>query len=205
MATKKKAASSTATARKPRKKAASKSASKAAPRAAKKSTSKSSSSSSADPKYPDMVVVEREIGGRMLSIETGRMMKLSDGACVARYADTMVLAAVNSNKAPDGIDFFPLTVDYREKTSAAGMIPGGFFKREARPTTKEIRPVGSSIARFGRCSRPASSATCRCCRRSSRRIVRMMATSSPRSLRSPRWRSARSRTNAPLGMLAASA
>ncbi|MCA8949629.1 MAG: polyribonucleotide nucleotidyltransferase, partial [Planctomycetes bacterium] len=85
-----------------------------------------------------MVVVEREIGGRTLRLETGRMAKLSDGACVARYGDTMVLAAVNSSKAPDGIDFFPLTVDYREKTAAAGMIPGGFFKREGRPTTKEI-------------------------------------------------------------------
>ena len=84
------------------------------------------------------VVVEREIGGRTLSLETGRMAKLSDGACVARYGDTMVLAAVNSSKAPDNIDFFPLTVDYREKTSAAGVIPGGFFKREGRPTTKEI-------------------------------------------------------------------
>ena len=84
------------------------------------------------------VVVEREIGGRTLTLETGRMAKLSDGACVARYGDTVVFAAVNSAKAPDGIDFFPLTVDYREKTSAAGVIPGGFFKREGRPTTKEI-------------------------------------------------------------------
>ncbi|MCC7397694.1 MAG: polyribonucleotide nucleotidyltransferase [Planctomycetes bacterium] len=89
------------------------------------------------------VVVERQIGGRTLSLETGRMAKLSDGAVVARYGDTMVLAAVNSAKAPDNIDFFPLTVDYREKTSAAGMIPGGFFKREGRPTTKEI--LGSRL------------------------------------------------------------
>ena len=89
------------------------------------------------------VVVEREIGGRTLSLETGRMAKLSDGACVVRYGDTMVLAAVNSAKAAEGIDFFPLTVDYREKTSAAGVIPGGFFKREGRPTTKEI--LGSRI------------------------------------------------------------
>src|SRR5262245_56637069 len=84
------------------------------------------------------IVVERDIGGRTLSLETGRMGKLSDGACVARSGDTMVLATVNSAKAPDNIDFFPLTVDYREKTSAAGVIPGGFFKREGRPTTKEI-------------------------------------------------------------------
>jgi polyribonucleotide nucleotidyltransferase len=84
------------------------------------------------------VVVERQIGGRTLTLETGRMAKLSDGAVVARYGDTMVLATVNSAKAPEGIDFFPLTVDYREKTSAAGVIPGGFFKREGRPSTKEI-------------------------------------------------------------------
>src|SRR5262245_8014642 len=84
------------------------------------------------------VVVERKIGDRTLTLETGRMGKLSDGSCVARYGDTMVLATVNSAKAPDNIDFFPLTVDYREKTSAAGVIPGGFFKREGRPTTKEI-------------------------------------------------------------------
>jgi polyribonucleotide nucleotidyltransferase len=84
------------------------------------------------------VVVEREIGGRTLSLETGRMAKLADGACVVRYGDTMVLATAQSQKAPEGIDFFPLTVDYREKTAAAGMIPGGFFKREGRPTTKEI-------------------------------------------------------------------
>lgn len=90
------------------------------------------------PQPSGRVVVERQIGGRTLTLETGRMAKLSDGACVARYGDTMVLATVNSAKAPEGIDFFPLTVDYREKTSAAGVIPGGFFKREGRPTTKEI-------------------------------------------------------------------
>jgi|GEM_PF-14248 len=84
------------------------------------------------------VVVEREIGGRTLTLETGRMAKLSDGAVLARYGDTVVFAAANSSKAPDHMDFFPLTVDYREKMSAAGVIPGGFFKREGRPSTKEI-------------------------------------------------------------------
>ncbi|HLQ38960.1 MAG TPA: polyribonucleotide nucleotidyltransferase, partial [Planctomycetota bacterium] len=90
------------------------------------------------PRGNGAVIVEREIGGRMLRLETGRMAKLADGACVVRYGDTMVLASAQSGKAPEGIDFFPLTVDYREKTSAAGLIPGGFFKREGRPTTKEI-------------------------------------------------------------------
>src|SRR5262245_63680907 len=87
---------------------------------------------------PRAVRVEREIGGRTMSIETGRMARQADGAAVVRYGDTMVLATAQSQKAPEGIDFFPLTVDYREKTSAAGLIPGGFFKREGRPTTKEI-------------------------------------------------------------------
>src|SRR5262249_54025164 len=92
----------------------------------------------AAPAVPTAVVVEREIGGRTLSIETGRMARQADGAGVGRYGDTIVLAAAQSQKAPEGIDFFPLTVDYREKASAAGLIPGGFFKREGRPTTKEI-------------------------------------------------------------------
>ncbi|MFT4842470.1 MAG: polyribonucleotide nucleotidyltransferase [Planctomycetota bacterium] len=83
-------------------------------------------------------IVERQIGGRTLSLETGRMAKLSDGAVLARYGDTVVFAAANSTTAPDYMDFFPLTVDYREKTSAMGVIPGGFFKREGRPSTKEI-------------------------------------------------------------------
>jgi len=82
--------------------------------------------------------VEREIGGRMLMLETGRMAKQADGAVVARYGDTMVLATAQSAQARDDIDFFPLTVDYREKYSAGGRFPGGFFKREGRPTTREI-------------------------------------------------------------------
>jgi polyribonucleotide nucleotidyltransferase len=87
---------------------------------------------------PTAIVVQREIGGRILSIETGRMARQADGAVVVRYGDTMVLATAQSQKAAEGLDFFPLTVEYREKTAAAGMIPGGFFKREGRPTTKEI-------------------------------------------------------------------
>jgi polyribonucleotide nucleotidyltransferase len=88
--------------------------------------------------HAGMVRVEREIGGRILSLETGRMAKLADGAVVARYGDTMVLATAQSSKAREDIDFFPLTVEYREKPAAAGKFPGGFFKREGRPTTKEI-------------------------------------------------------------------
>lgn len=86
----------------------------------------------------DVCRVEREIGGRTLSIETGKIAKQADGAVVVQYADTVVLvAAVTAPPRFDDIDFFPLSVDYREKHSAAGKFPGGFIKREGRPTTKE--------------------------------------------------------------------
>ncbi len=82
---------------------------------------------------------EREIGGRLLSIETGKLAKQANGSCVVRYGDTMVLVTAVSSKQPkEYIDFFPLSVEYQEKTYAAGRIPGGFFKREGRPTEKEI-------------------------------------------------------------------
>ncbi len=83
--------------------------------------------------------VELEIGGRTLVIETGKMAKQSNGAVTVRYADSMVICTVCAETEPKmGQDFFPLTVEYREKTYAAGKIPGGFFKREARPSEKEI-------------------------------------------------------------------
>jgi polyribonucleotide nucleotidyltransferase len=79
-----------------------------------------------------------EWGGRTLTLETGRMARQADGAVVATYGDTTVLATVVYARAPKpGIDFFPLTVNYQEKTYAAGKIPGGYFKREGRPTEKE--------------------------------------------------------------------
>ncbi|MCG3180055.1 MAG: Polyribonucleotide nucleotidyltransferase [Phycisphaerae bacterium] len=82
--------------------------------------------------------VEKEIGGRTLSIETGKLAKQAASSALVRYADTVVLAAMVTDKPRPGIDFFPLQVDYREKTSAAGKFPGGFFKREGRPTLKEV-------------------------------------------------------------------
>jgi len=82
---------------------------------------------------------EVEIGGRPFILETGKLAKQADGAVVVQYGDTIVLATVVAAKNPaEGIDYFPLQVEYREKTSAAGKIPGGFFKREGRPTEKEI-------------------------------------------------------------------
>jgi len=86
-----------------------------------------------------VVTKEIEIGGRTLFIETGRFAKQADGAAMVRYGETMVLATVVANKeAKEGMDYFPLQVEYREKTAAAGKIPGGYFKREGRPSEKEI-------------------------------------------------------------------
>ncbi|MFP6609981.1 MAG: polyribonucleotide nucleotidyltransferase [Deltaproteobacteria bacterium] len=83
--------------------------------------------------------VELEVGGRTLSIETGKVAKQADGAVMVSYSDTMVLVtAVSARKPREGFDFFPLTIDYQEKTFAAGKIPGGFFKREGRPGASEI-------------------------------------------------------------------
>ena len=84
-------------------------------------------------------VVEMEVGGRPLRLETGRMAKQADGSVLATYADTVVLATAVSSKTlkPDA-DFIPLTVNYQEKTYAAGKIPGGFFRREGAPSEKEV-------------------------------------------------------------------
>jgi polyribonucleotide nucleotidyltransferase len=77
-------------------------------------------------------------GGRKLTLETGKIARQADGAVMARYGDTVVLCtAVGARSPKPGIDFFPLTVNYQEKTFAAGKIPGGFFKREGRPSEKE--------------------------------------------------------------------
>jgi polyribonucleotide nucleotidyltransferase len=86
-----------------------------------------------------MKKVEIEVRGKKLTIETGKIARQADGAVVAQYGDTVVLATAVSAKTPkEGLDFFPLTIDYQEKAYAAGKIPGGFFKREGRPTEKEI-------------------------------------------------------------------
>ncbi len=83
--------------------------------------------------------IEVEYYGRPLSIEVGRMAKQADGAALVRYGETVVLVtAVAAKELKGDTDFFPLTVDYQEKTFAAGKIPGGFFKREGRPSEKEI-------------------------------------------------------------------
>src|SRR5215470_12373709 len=86
----------------------------------------------------DIRTVEVNWGGRPLRLETGRMARQATGAVFASYGETAVLATVVGNREPkEGVDFFPLTVNYQEKTFAAGKITGGYFKREGRPTEKE--------------------------------------------------------------------
>ncbi len=83
--------------------------------------------------------VQKEIGGKLITLETGRVARQAHGAVIASCGQTMVLAAVCVAAPPrDEIDYFPLSVDYREKYSAAGKFPGGFMKREGRPSTKEV-------------------------------------------------------------------
>ncbi len=84
------------------------------------------------------VRVEREIGGRQLILETGKIARLCDASVMATYGGSTVLATVVRSVPREGIDFFPLTVDYRERASAAGKFPGGFRKREGAPSEKEI-------------------------------------------------------------------
>ena len=86
-----------------------------------------------------MINVEKEIGGRLLTLETGKIARQSAGSVVLTYGETVLLVAVNAAKeAREDVDFFPLQVEYREKHYASGKIPGGFFKREARPTEGEV-------------------------------------------------------------------
>jgi polyribonucleotide nucleotidyltransferase len=85
------------------------------------------------------VIKQIDLGGKQFSLETGRFAKQADGSVMARFGDTMVLATVvAAQQAREDIDYFPLQVEYREKAASAGKIPGGFFKREARPSEKEV-------------------------------------------------------------------
>ncbi len=85
-----------------------------------------------------VVKIEREIAGRTLSLETGKLAKQAHGAVTVRYGDTVVLATALTAECTRDIDYFPLFVEYREMQYAAGKVPGGFFKREGRPSSKEI-------------------------------------------------------------------
>jgi polyribonucleotide nucleotidyltransferase len=93
-------------------------------------------------------LIEREFAGRTLSLETGRMARQADGAVLVQFGETTILATVVAEDKPTKLPFFPLTVEYREKSYAAGKIPGGFFKREGRPGEKEVlsaRQIDRSI------------------------------------------------------------
>ena len=80
-----------------------------------------------------------DLGGRTLTIEAGKIAKQANGAVLVRYGDTAVVVAVTGTKTPrEGVDFFPLTVDFEEKMYAVGKIPGGFIKREGRPSEQAI-------------------------------------------------------------------
>src|SRR5215813_5498287 len=92
----------------------------------------------ADNRIPAPFQSSVEIGGRTLIFETGKIAKQANGAIVAKYGDTVILNVAVMAPKPNDRDFLPLTVDYREYTYSAGKIPGGFFKREGRPTEKEI-------------------------------------------------------------------
>ncbi len=88
---------------------------------------------------PAPISVSVEIGGKTVTFETGKLAKQADGAVIMRSGDTMVLAtAQGRTEAREGADFFPLTIDVEERAYAAGKIPGGFFKREGRPTERAI-------------------------------------------------------------------
>src|SRR6202789_3680056 len=85
--------------------------------------------------------VSAQFGAHPIIIETGKLANLADGAVTVRYADTLVIVtAVSATKIKEGQDFFPLTVEYRERAAAVGKIPGGYFKREGRPSEMEIHP-----------------------------------------------------------------
>src|SRR5881397_2423802 len=107
----------------------------------------------------DIHRVQLDWGGRKLTLETGKIARQAHGAVVATYGESKVLATVVAAKEPrEGIDFMPLTVDYQEKFYAAGRIPGGYFKREGRPTEKETlvsrlidRPIRPLFAEGYRC------------------------------------------------------
>ena len=99
------------------------------------------------------------VGANPITIETGKIARLADGAVTVRCGDTVVLVTVvSATKIKEGQTFFPLSVEYKEKAAAAGMFPGGYFKREGRPTEKEIltcrmtdrplRPMFPSLYKF---------------------------------------------------------
>ena len=103
--------------------------------------------------FENFRVFKTEYAGREMSFEVGKMAGLANGSCLVRYGETTVLVtATASGKPREGIDFFPLSVDFEEKLYAVGRIPGSFLRREGRPTEKAILTSGWWIVPSGRCS-----------------------------------------------------
>src|SRR6476646_737416 len=156
----------------------------------------------------DIHRVELDWGGRKLVLETGKIARQADGAVLATYGDTTVLATVVAAKQPrEGVDFLPLTVDYQEKYYAAGRIPGGYFKREGRPTEKETlvsrlidRPIRKTITTSWRWSPRRRRSRCRARRSWARSALRASASSATNTSsirRSTRWPRAISISSSP--------
>ena len=119
--------------------------------------------------------VERQVGQEVLGIETGLLAKQAAGSVLVSYGETTVLVAAATGSPRAGIDFFPLTCDYRERTAAAGKFPGGFLKREGRPTMKET--LTSRLIdrdRSDPCSQRGSTMRCKFRRRRSQVIAKMI-------------------------------
>ena len=120
--------------------------------------------------------LETQFGGRTLTIETGTLARLAGGAVTVRYGDTMVLGTANRSEPRPGLDFFPLTVDFEERMYAAGKIPGGFIKRESRPsenailaarqTDRPIRPSAEGARRLSSVLKSASNCSSICSKNS---------------------------------------
>jgi polyribonucleotide nucleotidyltransferase len=140
-----------------------------------------------EPKEAKMFDIKRktiEWGGKTLVLETGKIARQADGAVLATYGETVVLATVVFAKKPSRVDFFPLTVNYQEKTYAAGKIPGGYFKREGRPSEKETlvsrlidRPIRPLFVKGFKNERRSSAP---CCSMTSRTIPTSSPWSPPR-------------------------
>jgi hypothetical protein len=150
--------------------------------------------------------VVAQIGDQSIVIESGKLAKQADGAVTVQLGETIVVvAAVAATKAKPGQEFFPLTVDYREKAAAAGRFPGGYFKREGRPPKRKSSPAASSTAPSARSSPRAGSMRFRSRPSSSAPTARTTPMSSPptaprprsSSQRHPLGRSRRSRPRRP--------
>ncbi len=100
------------------------------------------------------IKVEAEIGGQSFSLEAGKIAEQADGAVLVRYGDTVVLATSVAKEPREGLDFFPMTIDYEERMYAAGKIPGGFIKRESRPSEAAI--LAMRLRRTTRTSSPST-------------------------------------------------